>query len=111
MLQHLGDACAALYPDFLVDPWREQVSKPLLRGCDVVCSDLRTKNERLAAIELGAAIWRVVRAEEGVPTGGGKTESWSRQTEGIHDPTDVIVTNDKDVAHLRQQIRRLIARP
>ena len=107
LLQHLGDACAALYPDFLVHPWRERVSKLLSEGCHIVCSDLRTMNERVAALELGGVIWRLVRPEAGLPNGG-RTDPGSRQVQGMYNPTDVIVRNDKGIADLRQQVRQLI---
>jgi|JI9StandDraft_1071089.scaffolds.fasta_scaffold289912_2 hypothetical protein len=100
LYQCFGDACRRLDPDVWIRRWCVAVQEALAAGHSVVCTDLRTPEELLAARARGARVWLVRRHGAGAPGQAGEHPT-ERALPDLPDAAfDRCIDNDGSVAEL-----------
>jgi hypothetical protein len=110
LYQRFGRACVEIDPDVWLRPFCARVSVTLARGGKVVCTDLRTKEERTAIRCLGGSVWLLRRTGAGAPGAMGADATETNMAGEEHGTFDEVLDNDGTVDALHAAIERLIQR-
>lgn len=109
LYQAFSDMCRGLDPDVWIRRWSAAVQEALAAGHSVVCTDLRTREELLAARARGARVWRIHRAGSGAPGRAGEHPTERALAELPDAEFDRCINNDGDLAALYACVEAALA--
>lgn len=104
LYQSFGDMCRGLDPDVWIQRWCAAVQDTLAAGLSVVCTDLRTREELLAARARGARVWLIRRRSAGAPGRAGEHLTERVLPELPDAMFDRCIDNEGSMAELRASV-------
>lgn len=109
LYQWFGRACVEVDPEVWIRPFRDRVREILSRGGQVVCTDLRTRDELQIVRSLGGAVWLIEREGAGAPGTAAMHTTEIEVARAPHELFDRVIRNDCGVAELHSNLDRALA--